>query len=310
MLKQQLISFARRLLLFLLIIAVADRLLGVLLEKAYFRQPQGLDAQLTHVIRSTRAEVLVLGSSRGLNAVDPALIRTELGRTAYNAGMEGQSMLYHEAILRSVLQRYSPRMVLLCVDAGGFTQDRSHYDRLSRLLPYYREDPEIRKTVCLRSPWEPLKMLSAIYPYNSKLLDMLRAYAGKNQAEVGVDGFVALKRQFTGPARLMDFSAGRPLDTLLLQAYRNLIRECRQAGVELRVICPPYQVQVTAPDASLEAARRIAAEASVPYWDYFADPVYRAQPGWFADYRHFNAQGAQAFTRDLVVRLKQEAGQR
>ena len=291
-------------LLFLLLIAAADRLIGYLLRKAYFTQQQGFSFQCTQAIRETRAGTVILGSSRALNTIDPAGIRNRLGGSCYNAGMEGQSVLYQYAVLQAVLKRYTPRSIILTVDAGNFVKDQKSYDRLSRLLPYYKEHPEIRETVKLKGTWEPVKLLSAVYPFNSGILEMLRAHTGKNLTEKGVDGYITLKRTVSGAPLEVDYTLNRNIDTVKLNRYRRLLQDCRQAGVQVYVVCPPYRVQARGTDTSLTLARSVADAEGVPYLDFSADAAFTARNDWFADFRHLNYLGAPVFTDTLAARIR------
>ncbi len=304
MLKQQLISFSRRLLLFLFTIAVADQLIGYVLRTAYFSQRQGFSYQSTQAIRDTKAGTLVLGSSRALNIVDPAVIRAKLGDSCFNAGMEGQSVLYQYAVLQAILQRYRPHRVILTVDAGNFLKEQKSYDRLSRLLPYYHAHPEIRETVQLKGAWEPLKLWSAIYPYNSTMLEIMRSLAGKNSAEAGVDGFIGLKRTVSGDPLTMDFTQNRVMDTVKLNRFRRILQDCRKAGVRIYVVCPPYRIHANGVDTSLSLARSVSVSEGVPYLDFYADSGFTSRREWFADFRHLNITGAAVFTDTLAARIR------
>jgi len=303
MLKNQLRKFFIKLLWFTLTVGTADQIMGVILRRAYFSQPAGFDYQTTEAIRLTTVPTLVLGSSRAMNIISSERMLLQLGDSCFNAGMAGQSTIYQLAILKTVLRRYTPKRVLLCVDAGGLVNDRKAYDRLARLLPYYHDDSAIREAVLTRSPWEPIKMISGIYPFNSKLLDILRGVTSRNEAEVGKNGFIALQRTATAAPPELDYTKPELLDSLKIDAYRQLLSACRKSGVKVYVVCPPYRVNAMGTDASLMRARDIAVEMGITYYDFFADSNFLHRNDWFADFRHLNGTGAKIFTDTIAARI-------
>ena len=99
----------------------------------------------------------------------------------YNAGRDGNFMFYHLAVLKGVLNRYSPKIVILDFVAEEFAQNQYSYDRLSSLLPYYKSHPEMRSIINLKSKYEKIKLLSQIYPYNSLMLTIAVGNSGVNK---------------------------------------------------------------------------------------------------------------------------------
>ena len=71
-----------------------------------------------------------------------------------------------------------------------FTKQDS-YDKLSALLPYYKNHSEIRKIVDLKSNLEKFKMLSHIYPFNSTLSYIILGNTNYNQKRRNeINGYV------------------------------------------------------------------------------------------------------------------------
>jgi len=262
-------GFILKLGIFFSLVALIDVCAGKLLEKAYFSQQQGEDALTTYAVKEVRSQLLVFGSSRAVNNFDPAVMESETGLSCFNAGRVGQSVFYHYAVLKTVLKRYTPEVVVLSVDAADFAEDKWDYDKLSSLLPYYNSCPEVREMVHLKGPIERLKLLSSIYPYNSLLLPIIKGNAVKEtKKDDQPNGYISLKRTFLGPVQTIDYTATRKeLDSVKVNTYISFIKECRQRGIKLYVVCPPYIVKPVGKNLSLQVAEKIAAEMGVPYFD-------------------------------------------
>jgi len=299
-------TFLLKLLIFAVTVAGADIIVGRILERSYFSQRHGYDYLSTHTIQNTTAPVLFFGSSRAVNIFNPAVAEKEFNLPCFNAGREGQSVFYHYAVLKSVLKRYKPKIVVLSFDAGDFANGRDDYDRISTLLPYYEKNPEIAAVINLKGPFEKIKTISNIYPYNSLVLPILSTTLRKDDKYKDIAGHIPLKRKFNGPLHTMDFTKMSVLDTNKINVYRNFISDCKDANIELHIVCPPYLVNSIGTDASTSVAKKIASAYQVNFFDHSADSFYTSQPALFADFRHLNEKGAELFTEAVAEKISQQ----
>jgi hypothetical protein len=294
-------TFSVKLLIFAVTVAVADLIIGTVLKKTYFKQRHGYDYLTTHSIKKAKDPVMIFGSSRAVNIFNPAVMEKELSLPCFNAGRVGQSVFYHYAVLKSVLRRYTPEKIILSFDAGSFDKDQEDYDRISSLLPYYECHPEIEPVVNLKGPYEKIKTISTIYPYNSLLLPILSGNLKKGKRDYSnIKGFMPIKKTISGPLRTIDYTKNGALDSKKIDTYKAFITDCAKAGIELHIICPPYLVNAIGNDPSIETAKKIAAEYKIDFIDYSRDSFYRSQPQLFADFRHLNGKGADLFSEQVA----------
>ncbi len=293
--------FLVKLLIFIVTITVADLIIGTVLKKTYFKQQQGYDYMTTFSIKKANDPVMIFGSSRAVNIFNPAVMEKELNLPCFNAGRIGQSIFYHYAVLKSVLKRYKPEKIILSFDAGNFDKDQEDYDRLSSLLPYYESNPEIEPVINLKGPYEKIKAISTIYPYNSLLLPILNGNLNRNKRSyANIKGYMPIKKTTSGPVRTIDYTKEDVLDPEKINTYRAFISECIKAGIELHIVCPPYLVNAIGNDLSIETAKKIAAEYKIDFIDYSRDSFYMRQPQLFADFRHLNGKGADLFSEQVA----------
>lgn len=212
-------------LLLLLAVVLLDRIGGLVLHFMYFRQKSGPNAETTYLLSTMKADGLILGSSRGRRNYNSLTLADTLGFRVYNGGHDGQTVFYELAVVRSVLHRYTPKLVIIDLNPEELYYRELHYDRLNVLAPYYWDFPEVRDIYLLRGvrdgSWQPgtwrvkparpadnswdnfwfrlhameeyvlpfntekIKMLSGIYPYNSMPLDMLSGIFRKRHSHAG-----------------------------------------------------------------------------------------------------------------------------
>ena len=152
------------------IIFIFDFAIGKTLEHFYFTQASGPFYRTTYSMDSTRADILIFGSSRANHHYDPRVFENSLRMSCYNNGRDGNFLLYNYAVFKTVIERYTPQIVIFDVDRNELSSTADDYERLSSLLPYKNRNSAVDQTIALRGPYEKVKCLSNIYPYNSLLL--------------------------------------------------------------------------------------------------------------------------------------------
>lgn len=299
-------GFIIKLVLFAAVVVVMDRAAGFLLEKYYFSQKGGYDYLTTEAMEKTTADIIAFGSSRAVNIFDTRLVTERTGMSSYNAGRYGEPVFYHFAVLKAVLKRHKPKLVLLSFDAGNFNTNEESHDRIAALLPYYASHPEIRDMVELKSPYEKLKLWSASYPYNSLVLPIVTGNRpGSKLKFANYKGFIPIKKTISGPLKKYDYTIPEPLSDDKINAYTNFIKTCQAANIPVVIICPPYMIDAKGVDQSVIKGKAIAKQLGVLFLDYTGDSSFTTQRQLFADFRHLNETGVGIFTNKLLDNLQQ-----
>ena len=232
--RNDLSRFFRNALILLMVTVVVDQLGGAILHYLYFKQKAGPNAETTFTFTKMHDDAFILGSSRGRRNYNPNIIADSLGISVYNAGHDGQTIFYEQAIVRMALARYTPKLVIIDLNPEEMYYRDLHYDRLNVLAPYYKNYPPVRSIYLLKgirdgksegddffvkpakvadNAWdnfwfrlhsmeqwvlplntERFKMASAIYPYNSATLDILTGIFKNRKSE---SGFKPLKGTIT-----------------------------------------------------------------------------------------------------------------
>lgn len=292
-------TFLIRLLVFILIVFVADLLTGETLRHYYFSQDSGQLYRTTYSIDSTEAEALIFGSSRANHHYKPGVLADKLGMQVYNAGREGNFIFYHYGVLSAVLERYTPEIIILDFVRGEFMYNRESYDRLSGLLPYYRSHPEMRETIRLKSKYEPLKLISRIYPFNSMVLTIAAAKAGLYDSEEVENGYIPLYGEWEEEMAAETEPVNYDVDSVAVETYRSFLEDCVTAGIDVYVFCSPVFVDYPYDDLSVTMGRRIANELGVSFIDLTNEPEFTSDPRLYWDVYHLNDRGAKKYS-DMV----------
>jgi hypothetical protein len=297
-------KFLIRLLIFAAIVFLLDLGAGTILRHYYFKQSSGLMYRTTYAMDSTKADVIVMGSSRANHHYYPTVFEDSLNQSYYNAGRDGCRILYHYAVLQSILKRHTPKAIVLDVLGDELIATPDAYDRLSCLLPYYKTHKEIREVVDFKSDFERYKLLSAAYPFNSSIFTIIKG--NSNVASAGFKGYIPLLRQWNKPLQQQPPYGKQEVDTLLSKYFDAFITTCKKADIKLYMVTSPsFEVIPTTPPG-LVAAKAIAAKHNILFFDFSNDAYFTANGQLFQDVGHLNEPGAKIFSQKIVAAIKQQ----
>ena len=297
-------SFFLKLFVFIIVVFIVDRLGGAMLKNYYFKQQAGSDYLTTYAIDKTTDDLVIFGSSRAANIFNPQIFETQMGLSCFNAGRYGEPIFYHYAVLKCILERYKPTIILLSFDAGSFNKNQESYDRMAPLLPYYKDHPVIRDIVTLKGPFEQIKLLSSIYPYNSLLLPIISGNTvyGK-KFFTHLKGYIPIEETFTGEKETIDYTKETTLDSKKIATYEAFIQDCKKAKIPLYIVCPPYLINSIGTDTSIIEAKKIAVKNNTDFFDFSRDAYFTSKPQLFADFKHLNKSGVEVFCNILIKKL-------
>jgi len=295
--------FTAKLLLLLLFIFLFDFTIGKTLRYFYFKEEFGRQYRATYSIEKTTADVLVFGSSRAYHHYVPDIIETGLKQSCYNTGSPGQFIFYNYAVLKAVLKRYSPKLIILDVSDDELRVGAESYDRLSFLLPYYKDHEEIRPIVDLKSPLEKFKLLSSIYAFNSSFLMIAGGnseYFKKKASDT--KGYKPLNRTWNNPIEVRS-PTQYEVDSIKINIFKSFIEDCRHAGIKLFVVSSPSYIKYNQKDYSISIIEKIAKKENVCFIDFANDTSFTNHSYLFDDPDHLNAKGSELFTTIVTGKI-------
>jgi hypothetical protein len=298
--------FIFKVLLFILLVILLDFGIGSILRYYYFRQHSGFLYRTTYAMDKTTADILILGASTANHQYDPEIFEKGLNMSCYNAGRDGSNIFYHYAILKAALKRYSPKIIILEM-RGELAKTTDSYDRLSMLLPYYESHPEIRQIIKPKSPFEKIKMLSKIYPYNSMLFSIAVGNFKHNALRFNDNkGYLPLNRIWDEPLEMISKPLYSQLDTNKIKTYESIIKECISANVKLYIVSSPNFYKTKYVENSDVKAKEIAEKYNIKFLDYSQDSVFLANSNYFVDIHHLNSSGATVLSNRVVGEIERD----
>ncbi len=292
--------------IFLILILVLDQITGRVLKHYYFTSKSGENYSTTYSMDSTKAKIIVLGSSRASHHYIPELIEDSLGMSCYNTGRDGNFLLFNYAVFKSILKRYDPEIIILDINPNDlFVNNREKsYEGLATLLPYFEKKPEIRGIVKLRSNFEQFKLLLHTYPYNSSLLAIANGNLGsemnnRNKGYLPLNGSVVLKDKPSDKPEIPG-----EFDILKVNVIDSMALICFKRNIRFIVVQSPRYAIFNKSRLDLMLST-LSYKNGGEYWNLVNDTTFLNSPELFNDGAHLNHNGAQLFTRLIIQKLKQ-----
>lgn len=294
----------RHAILFFLGLVVLDRGLGAALFGLHAQVRTGEGAGKVRQILESRAEILLLGSSRVRQHLDPDLLREATGHPTFNGGANGQSLAYVVGVTELALRaEHPPRCIVVNVDIDDLTDPQ--LGRAKVLTPYV-DRTGVADVLRAGDPWLPVKRVSWLWRFNGLVLPMLRNVVRPRDSTT--DGYAPRH------GRLADVPLDRrphqelpetlEVDPDAIALLEHLVRTTRDAGVNLTWISAPFHELDD--DPGLHPLRQEAAEVlatigtreSVPTvsFDEVRYPML-APIELYADPAHLNQEGATLYSR-------------
>jgi len=305
-----------KLLVFISIVVVIDWISARIMRPLFLSQKAGQYKVLNYVIYHGKPEVLILGNSRAQHHYVPEIISDSLKLSCFNAGIDGgHSILLPYALVELVTQRYAPKIIMIELNPDAFTLEKGVYERLSVLLPYKNESPQIKHLLETRNPLEKLKWVSAIYPFNSKIVDLIKLNVPHFAAKyVDYDGYVPLYGVMKETEKIAEngesVEQSEPvIDNNLINALDKIIHICDEKGIALYFVNSPTfhnNRDVKSKPASVyRLTTSMIQHSQAVFLDYSFDTVFLDQNQWFQDVRHLNDNGARKFSSSVSLRIRE-----
>ncbi len=301
-------TFVYKLIIVAVIVLLTDMGFGKLLQQTYFKIKDGEQGRLSYAADSCRQDIVILGSSRASHHYIPVLITDSLRLSCYNAGKDKQGIYYSLAVLKMILKRHPPKLIILDLNPDIFAPSENGLDAISVLLPYYRMHPEIRTILNKRGIWEPVKTYSSLYNYNSLLLQILfnRFVVSSDTSAFAANGYVPISHTFSesiDSVKLLNHIAETP-DSSLVNVFKQIIQATASHDCKLVVISSPVFSTLQRPSPAVETARQICQQEQIPFFDYATKGFFSGKAFLFSDAYHLNQNGAILFTQMLCSDLK------
>ncbi len=291
---------------FLLILLIVDFTFGAISQYVFFNQKTGKFARATHAIEQTNAKILIFGSSHAHRHYVPEMFEKELQTSSYNAGAEGQQLLYHTALQKMILKRTKPDLIILNIDEDFLYGSQAAYDRLSDLHPYYdNHRKELKPILALQSRFVDVKLFFKSYQTNSTLVHAIRYYLAP---QTDFKGYRPLYGKLNASDKLKEVETDEietKIDQNFVNAFTSFIATAKDNNIKLVMVTSPNLIKKEHLDnESFRMMKEIIKKKNITMIDFFNSERFLDKYELFHDSSHLNNEGARLFSSLLAKEIK------
>ena len=287
--------------LILTFVVVFDMIAGVVGKMAFKNIPdnQSHFSRMNYSISKAEADCIILGSSHASHHYNPDIISDSLQMTVYNAGREGHGITYSLALLKAMLSRYTPKMVILDVK---YEESDEWLSRVRDLKPYFKEYPSAMETdVMINGSREHFRLMWNSYIYNSTFHPLLKSYITGSRAKYKCNGYDPIpvrESKVKGVKEQVEpVKAASPMYKECLAELSSL---CNERGVALFLVSSPTLVRFK----YKSPAEPVIDSLGLTYLNHFNDEFFLTHTELFRDGDHLFETGADEFTSKVCSELK------
>lgn len=288
----------------ILCLTIADIAFGIC-SKYYIKNYQliGRYQPLDRLIKKVDTDIILLGNSGILNSANPAIIEDSLSMTCYNGGITGQSVFFFETIIDCILQRHTPKMLVVGLrpEEIGRNIGDGIYDVLK---PYYGMgytsiDDHFNKTT---NGFDRFLLHSNLLRYNTIWVRVLLYMLFDNTTYPG-NGFMPMDKPFKIPQLHHIGEYEEPVKAKL-DCIERMIQKCKAKNIDIVICFPPtlsfFEQGVT---PCVNAVRDLCNRYNTPCLIDYNNEYFYSHPELFYDTGHVNMIGADIYTKILSNQL-------
>lgn len=289
----------------LLIVIGADLLIGAVTKNAILNV-RDVGVNQTNSVQAffkREADILILGPSTANHHFDCRILKDSLGMSCYNAGRDGQNVIYNAMVLDAFLTRCTPKMVIM--EVGSSTLSSEWMTALNDFNCYYGILQPIDAILdSIGSPIDRLKLISNIYRYNKTWEWLLNAKVANEATDL--DGYRPMPVNKDTNFKAVRVTSHFTFDETCKHYLDRIVLECKEKGIRLLLTSSPSLV--VSESNFLPEIEAYCKSHSVDFLSWNGDSNYTNHPELFYDRTHLNEDGARIFTRDFLRKIKTDRG--
>ncbi len=297
----------RNLLILIVLFFIVDRLLGKWIQYKYRNAAQGDIKTFAHSITDPSEDIFIYGSSRAVHGYDCNMFSNITGYSCFNNGRENSTILYHNMILKAMLKKRVPQIIILDFAPKELSWGETENSRnvlANMILPYAITDTAFANIAKQQFPKEYVKAkLSWLYAYKSSVMPLLNVKNPAHSKEI--NGYRPLEGSKVKATPMSFAGTDQAPDSAARYAFEQFVKTVLENHIRLYLIQSPIYVKYYSSSASLDYAKAVLKKYEIPFWDYAFDPMFY-KPEYFYDYIHLNKTGAALFSEKIAERIKND----
>ncbi len=299
----------KNIILLLLITVIADRLIGTLQEYIFYQQHHGDDYITIQVLDSTKADIIIVGSSRASHHYISDSLEHHTGMSVFNGGRDNMGIQYTKATIKEMLKRHKPKFIVFDVIPYAYlngNQNASKYLEVqtSVLLPFANRHRGLYDDIGAISQAEVWKSkLIKMYAYNSLIGSTIQnsyTHIGHQQIKgyEPLSGKIDTANYHQPLFKIPTFKEG--IDSNAFTLLEESLQLCKDNGVTPVICFSPFYYSYHHEKEIIDRFQSIVHSFHCELLDFSSDPTFTNNADLFYDELHLNNDGAAIFSKRIA----------
>lgn len=260
-----------------------------------------------------KSDIYVYGSSRSWVHFNSKIIQESLGMTTYNLGIDGNGFDLQYFRHKLALQyNPKPKLIIHSVDIGTF----EHISMFNpdQFLPYLLWQKEFYKGISKYKVYNfydcniPLIRYTGRFDAIKTALKM--CFMPQDNPQGRVRGFqgqdIAWNSDFMKAKKAMK-SYSAEFNLKIYEQFKRYLEECKTNNIKVVLVFSPVYIKgqrfMKNLDFILSVYEKLADKYGILFLDFSKNEICHRKE-YFYNTTHLNTKGAEMFTKELVIRLK------
>lgn len=292
--------FIINIIFFILIVAAIDMAFGKICTYLNSHSKGGDTKKHYYIAKETNDDILIFGSSRACHHYVPGILSDSLQMKTYNCGVEGNGILLSYSYMKLITNHHTPKIVIY--DISNFDIITDDYTKYLGWQKRFYDEPGIAEVFNDVIPIEKYKMVSNLYQYNEKWLQMLSDNVLPKQLVLN-GGYKPIYSTMDYKPKA-EMAKLNPLiwDETKKKYFKKFHDLCKQNEITFIVAYSPlYKAESS---IQYQEVSDFCKENNITLWDYYSDTTFSRHHKYFADTDHMNDEGAIEYTKLIAHKLK------
>ena len=285
-----------------LTIVVADICIGIVGRFSLKHLPDTYTeiARMKHSVAITKAECVILGSSNASRDYNSNILEDSLGVTVYNAGRDGREISYSLAVLKALLRRYTPKLIVLDLQ---YDECKEFENRVNVLKPFFNDYPELLDVnVMVNGDMERVKSHFNSYIFNAYFSDVIASYFSSDYDTAKGYNPIYGKTISVNQKALVCEDSILTTSEVHQKCLFEINELCKARGVNLMVVISPEFVKNKVVSPLYSELKNL----HIALYDYHNDDYFMNKPELFYDNWHLNENGSNIFSSRIAKDIRKE----
>lgn len=278
-----------KILIFFSIAGIIDIVFGYYCRSMQPKAMYGNNHDIYHIANNANEDIIMMGSSRCHHHFVPSIISDTMKMSCYNAGCDGNGIIYQYGLLQLMLRSHKPKIIIYDFFPEYDISNNDNIKYINNLKPYAHEE-------CLRelfndiNYYEKYKTISSFYVFNSNFVQLYK------------DTRKPLVKTYNGylpSSDVMDYepketTSTYTIDTLKLEYFRKFISVCKSNNIRLIMTFSPFYKSVKW--QNLDFLYDFCKSNNLVLLDYYTKDYLNKRKELYKDQTHLNDSGAHVFS--------------